>query len=488
MLNKQIPLSLSPYMELYDVLIPKDNFLRQMKELVDFSFVEDELKEKYCLDNGRNAEPPIRMFKYLLLKQIHDLSDADLVERAKFDMSFKYFLELAPEDPVIHSTSLTKFRRLRLQDKDLMNILVSKTVEVALEHGVLTSNTLIVDATHTSSRFRSKTAHEYLQEKSKLLRKTVYRQDESFKDLFPSKPIQNDLEEEINYNQKLIDVIEQQSALSKIPAVKEKINFLREVMDDVNEQSTFSFDSEARKGYKSSDHSFLGYKTHIALSDERIITAAVVTSGEKSDANYLKELIETSQENGVNVKTILGDKAYSGKSNLKFTKEQGIQLISKLHPVIANGTRSKDSKFEFNKDADMYVCPAGHLATKKAIKKRNSTTQNPQLKYFFDIEKCKVCPMQAGCYKEESKTKTYSVTIKSSEHMEQEAFQETEIFKQLSKDRYKVEAKNGELKTRHGYERANASGLFGMKIQGASTIFVVNMKRIIKLMNEKTSQ
>ena len=77
MLVRQPSFSLSAHDELYDILIPKDNFLRQMKELVDFSFIEEELKDKYCLDNGRNAEPPVRMFKYLLLKQIYNLSDAD---------------------------------------------------------------------------------------------------------------------------------------------------------------------------------------------------------------------------------------------------------------------------------------------------------------------------------------------------------------------------------------------------------------------------
>ncbi len=40
------------------------------------------------------------MFKYLLLKAIHDVSDVDLVERSKYDMSFNYFLDMAPEDPV----------------------------------------------------------------------------------------------------------------------------------------------------------------------------------------------------------------------------------------------------------------------------------------------------------------------------------------------------------------------------------------------------
>ena len=91
MIEQQQKLVLSPYMEIYELVIPKDNLLRQIKELVDFNFIYDELLANYCLDNGRNAVPPIRMFKYLLLKSIYDLSDVDVVERSKYDMSFKYF-------------------------------------------------------------------------------------------------------------------------------------------------------------------------------------------------------------------------------------------------------------------------------------------------------------------------------------------------------------------------------------------------------------
>jgi hypothetical protein len=37
------------------------------------------------------------------------------------------------------------------------------------------------------------------------------------------------------------------------------------------------------------DSSFFGYKTHLAMTEERIITAAVVTSGEKGDGPELPE-------------------------------------------------------------------------------------------------------------------------------------------------------------------------------------------------------
>jgi hypothetical protein len=34
-------------MAIYDIVVPKDNMLRQINELVDFSFVLEELQNKY---------------------------------------------------------------------------------------------------------------------------------------------------------------------------------------------------------------------------------------------------------------------------------------------------------------------------------------------------------------------------------------------------------------------------------------------------------
>src|SRR5690606_34030625 len=88
-IQKQQSMTFSPFMQIYDIVVPQDNMLRKINELVDFSFVYEELKENYCHDNGRNAVDPIRMFKYLLLKTIHDLSDVDIVERSKYKERYK---------------------------------------------------------------------------------------------------------------------------------------------------------------------------------------------------------------------------------------------------------------------------------------------------------------------------------------------------------------------------------------------------------------
>ncbi|MDA8229126.1 MAG: IS1182 family transposase [Desulfitobacterium hafniense] len=470
-------------MDIYDLVVSKDNLLRKINELIDFSFVYNELMDKYCLDNGRNAISPIRMFKYLLLKSIFDLSDVDVVERSKYDMSFKYFLHMAPEENVIEPSSLTKFRKLRLKDVNLLDLLINKTVEIAIEKGIIKSKSIIVDATHTKARYNQKSPKEILMDRSKKLRKAVYKIDESMKTKFPSKTTTDILEDEIEYSKKLIDIIENEGSISEYPKVKENLNLLKETVTDDIEHLQISEDEDAKIGHKSADSSFFGYKTHIAMSEERIITATTITTGEKNDGKQLETLIEKSVIAGMEVKSVIGDAAYSEKGNIEYTNKKEIKLVAKLNPSVTQGFRKKEDEFEFNKDAGMYVCRAGHMAIRKARQGKRGVAENQTDTYYFDIEKCKHCPVKEGCYKEGAKSKSYSVSIKSNEHTEQAKFQESDYFKEKSKERYKIEAKNSELKHRHGYDVASSSGLIGMELQGAMAIFTVNLKRIMKLIS-----
>ena len=60
-----------------------------------------------------------------------------------------------------------------------------------------------------------------------------------------------------------------------------------------------------------------------------------------------------------------------------------------------------------------------------------------------------------------------------------------EFLDDLTVDYEKTYKQNTELKNNHGYDKANACGKVGITIQGATTLFLANMKRIIKLNEEK---
>lgn len=486
MLSQQQTLPLSIHSELYDLLIPKDHLLRQINDLIDFSFVYEELVSKYSSNNGRRAECPIRLFKYLLLKVIYDLSDVDIVMHSRYDLSYKYFLGMVPEEDVIDPSTLTKFRKLRLKDLELLDMLIGKTVSIAIDKGIIKSNSIIVDATHSGSRSNPYSPIQALKLRSKQLLKVLYDTQEGIKEILPAKNTDDNLEHELAYTQSLVDKVSEDKILINIPKVQERLNLLKETLEDIQDHYTTSKDKDARVGHKTRDDHFFGYKSHIAMTPERIITAATITSGERGDGPQLPELVEKSRQNGIEVETVIGDAAYSGDSNLKKAKEEGYRIVAKVNPSISQGFRSESEQWEFNKDADMFVCPAGHMAIRKAVQGKKNQQKNQTLTYYFDVEKCKTCALHEGCYKPGAKSKTYSISIQKDTQQEQLAFQETSEFKEIYRnERYKIEAKNAELKNVLGYDRAESYGIEAMQMQGAITMFAANIKRIIKLMAAK---
>jgi len=126
----QLTMNLSPYQRLYDVIIPADHILKKLKEYIYFSFINPMLKKQYCEHFGRPAKEPEMMFKLLFLKKLYDLSDERLVSGAQTDMAYKYFLGLSPEDKMVDSSLLTKFRKTRITE-DILEEMLKETIQQA---------------------------------------------------------------------------------------------------------------------------------------------------------------------------------------------------------------------------------------------------------------------------------------------------------------------------------------------------------------------
>lgn len=84
-------------------------------------------------------------------------------------------------------------------------------------------------------------------------------------------------------------MLETHEELTNLPPISQKLNYLKEAITDDVEQLEASVKEEARIGHKSSDSSFYGYKEHIAMTDERLITSCVVTLGENHISTKRKD-------------------------------------------------------------------------------------------------------------------------------------------------------------------------------------------------------
>ena len=198
--------------------------------------------------------------------------------------------------------------------------------------------------------------------------------------------------------------------------------------------------------------------------------------------------MEKSKKAGIEVKEVIGDRAYSGRENIEYGHEKGIKIIAPRNMVITNSRKTKEEGFEYIKDAGTVICPMGYLAKRQNYKKpsKREGYRNGRMEYEFDKEKCKECARRESCLgKNKKRGKRYSITIMCEAHEEQQKFERTEYFrKKLEKERYKIEAKNAETKLTHGLIRARSVGLLNMRIQSYITHIVTNIKRIMRKIDD----
>lgn len=489
MLIKNTQLKLSQYHSLYDIVVPENHFLRKVKENIDFSFVNPMLKKQYCETFGRPAKEPEMMFKLMFLKKLNDLSDEHLISQATTDMAVKYFLDLDPEDPMIDPSLMTKFRKTRITE-DILEDMLKETIRQAIGKGLIKSTAIIVDSTHTNASARAKSVTQVLRELSKQLRKEIYREMYDLAEKFPEKPSQtSELSEEIEYTYRLLENIGAELLTSNNGKLISLYERIKELLDtDRIREIRSKNDEDAHFGHKTANSTFFGYKSHLAMTEERIITGIEVSHGGESDCKQLPILLEKSQNNGVEIKEIIGDMAYVSEDNLNICEGNGVTLFAKTNSAVAAAAASALGEgFSFNKDAGLMQCPAGELAMR--VEKRAAEKGNTYLKYVFSKVKSRKCPLCEQCRvgKSKARERSYSITQPNEKNRLRLEFESSEAFKERLKIRHRIEEKNGEMKVAHGLDRADSVGLAAMRLQTYFTAFVVNVKRIVKLNEVKTA-
>jgi transposase len=479
--NSQLKLSLSPYNGLYDIVVPQDNLLRRIKENIDFSFVNPMQRKQYCENFGRPAKEPEMMFKLMFLKKIYDLSDERLIGSAGTDMAYKYFPDLDPEAEMIEPSLLTKFRKTRITE-DILEEMLRETIRQAIEKGLIKSGTIIVDSTHTNANARPKTVTQVLRDLSKQLRREIYREMLGLSENFPDKPVETaDLADEIEYTYRLLESVGEEILQSEKAGLIELYERIKELLDtDRIREIRSKTDEDARFGHKMATSTFFGFKSHLAMTEERFIAGIEVTDGGEPDCNQLPVLLEKVIENGVEVKEAVGDMAYVSEDNLDVCGEKGVTLYARTNSAVAAAAATPlDEGFSFNKDAGLLQCPAGELAMR--VEKKTADNGNIYLNYLFSKRKCKNCPLCEQCRMGKSKGKCYNITHPSEKNLQRLEFENSEPFRERMRIRHRIEEKNGEMKVAHGLGRADSMGLTAMRLQTYFTAFVVNVKRIVKL-------
>ena len=137
-----------------------------------------------------------------------------------------------------------------------MDMLIKKTVCVALEKGIIQSKRFFVDATHSLSRSNSVNATDYLTYQMEQTTRIVHSINESFK--LPELPDLHGLSEKKKFPVVLstavdyVAAVEAAPPLVAMPAVSERLNLLKEIIADAKIRYVTSKDPDAVSGTRPS--------------------------------------------------------------------------------------------------------------------------------------------------------------------------------------------------------------------------------------------
>jgi len=137
-------------LEVIDVeeLIPANHPIRQVKPLAEAALGDLELTiEAMYAQNGRPSIPPEHLLKRCLFMARYSIrSERQFCERLRYDLLFKWFLDLTVEDEPFDHSSIAKNRR-RLLEHPVSRQLFEAVVQQARRRRLRSSQQFTVDGT-----------------------------------------------------------------------------------------------------------------------------------------------------------------------------------------------------------------------------------------------------------------------------------------------------------------------------------------------------
>jgi transposase len=488
---------------LYDRIVPIDHLLRKINRVVDFSFIKQILQDRYNPDIGRPAEDPEFMLRLCLLQYIYGDSDRQVVENARLNLSYKYFLGIAVDAEVPDYTTVSYFRAKRLGEEKFRSVL-EQIVGQCIDRGLVKGNRQIIDSTPIRANITMSSITGLVRKCRENVLKTIEKQDTKVAEKLGLKDVQNaknvkfasteeGLQQEIEAAGKLLDSVTDELRAKKISPTEElrkDLELLGKAVADREENAKDKLvslvDPDARMGKKASTV-WPGYKAHIVMDEESgIVTGVKITPANATDGSQLKPLLKEQEEvHAIKPKELTGDKAYDWGENLELLNSNktiaNIGISKQANRWNGTGYFSVED-FLYDHENTKLMCPAGHISTNCYREVLYHYHLNkPGYAFQFKASLCNACPLKDKCVKNKEGRRVY---ISYYEPYYRQAKQRlaTEEGKQAYRNRYKIEQKVADLTRYCGLRRCRYRGLGRAGIHTLLATIACNIKRMTKLL------
>ena len=490
----------------FEKLIPGDHYLRKVKAIIDFEIFREKVKDCYSPDMGRTAEDPVRLIKLEFLEFQYSLSDRDVIPETQVNVAFRFFLDLSLDSKLPVASLLSQFRSRLGEGRH--KALFDEVVSQARERGLVKDRLRLKDATHVIANIAVPSTIELVaQVRDRLLEAArpyapqrvgeeeakglkIRQATEELKDI-------ERLLQRVSHLRRIVAWADElQQSLGGAPNLPDRVRerfdeglaLAHKVLSDREhpdqpDQVRSVVDPEARRG-KHGDY-YDGYMVDISTDpDSELITALNLLPGNGNEAADAQVLIRSEEEahgNDVSELSIDGV-GWQGEvlRTLSDPDRLGLEVYVPPQRRPSDGDRFTPDDFTLDQTGDVLTCPAG-----QSTSSRERNNKDTGWKFTFHRRLCKNCESLSQCLPRLPKSKGRSV-IKNDYQPEYDAAwkrSETERYNQVRRQHPLVERNLSEIVCHHGGRKTRYRLRWRVKIQYLLTGMVVNIKRIVKLLN-----
>lgn len=419
--------------------VPKDNFYRRLKDLLDMRWLYKATK-KYYGTEGQQSIDPVVFFKLILIGYLENQpSDRKIISMASMRLDMLYFIGHNIDEPLPWHSTLSRTRQL--YGEEVFQQLFRQVLKQCIEKGMVAGRRQAVDSVFV----KANASMDSLVEKEILEDGVVYAQN---------------LKE---------DDIEQESSGTQHP---------------LNETHYSTTDPDARISTKPGKPSQLNYLAQVSVDTaSHVITNIEAHHADNRDSECLAEVadhtINNLQSEGLLVEEIIADTNYSSGTALQYLEDKN---VTGYIPNVGGYKKDREG-FEYDQQNDEYVCQQGKkLKYKKDVVGRAGRYRKV---YYSSGKDCSNCPLRSQCIGK-GYIKKITITLDKPLFDQMQARMETHKGKRMMKLRQStVEPVIGTLINYLGMKRVNT-----ISIKQAGKCMVIaavayNLKKLLKFCASK---
>lgn len=461
--------------------VPKNNFYRRLKEVLDLSFLYKKTKIYYG-SSGQKSIDPIVFYKLCLLGYLENIiSDRKLIEHCSMRLDILYFLGFDIDEQLPWHSTLSRTRQLF--PESIFEQVFAHVLSICVEKGMVSGHTQTMD----SAPIKANASMDSLELK------------------VPEEQLESHLQR-VRYQSRP----DRKAKVNKAPKKQQSITASDQQLQELKSRNlNWQKNQDQRPGTSNKGAKYTSNKTHYSPTDpdarisvkpgkarklnyhsnisvdiaNHVITDVKAYHADRKDNQVLqdatKRLKQRLRKQGLLWCNILADAGYSSGENYAFLEKENLISYIPKHGTYKGGPEG----FTFCKDKNYWLCPQAKKVTFRKQKMVKNSLQNHYLTRRSD---CKNCPIKQKCIGKGFEKKI-GITVYRDEYERNNKRVNSKLGRYMKGKRQStVEPVFGTLTQFMGLRKINTIGIKQANKVMHMSACAYNLKKLLKFITKRT--